>query len=224
MLIINIIKENQKKRKIFNIKRTKEYEPVRNSIKINGKPFVVVNVEETQLESVYMKKLLLVYEGKVLVSDEYSENEALKNSLYLTTTYYRKALLSSVEAFLDSVNPVERNVSIHTYDFDECKEYYDIAKKCKALTLCGCNGYSARSFAEKCYYEYGLNVRFAEKCRKDTDVFVDLCESRDFCVVSVNGVRRKLLPDSKYFESDESVEQLVSYGISHKVSCAVLRN
>lgn len=227
MLILNLIDESdclEKKKKIFSRKKVSDKDnPVRYSLTVNGKNVVVLELTSKALQSADVQMLLKIYKGRVLVSGKNVGSEILKDYIFNPCNYYKQAILSSLVNQIKTVNNNWRNVCIKTVEFTLFKEFYEVARFSKKLTLITQPGVLTDSFFQNCYYDFGavINVK-NDDTNVDCDVYLNLDEVdvTGRVLVSSTGKNFLLYPDITYFKYKQEFEKLAPYGIEHNVVCA----
>ena len=227
MLVLDFIEKRdniKNNKKIFCKKRNfeKANEIKRQSVNINGKNVIVLELSEKDLQNEEVLTLLKIYEGRVLVSEKYRGIEALEKYLYNPKMYYQRAVLSSFVNQIKTVNKGWKNISIKIDSFIPFSELYDIVKLSKSVTIITrANAYTER-FLKECYYEYGAGMSLKNDTPMNNDVLIDLEKTDDKgkLMINVNGKDFLLYPDIRYFENCSEYQKLSQYNIEHNLICA----
>lgn len=227
MLILYFVDENvfseNKKRKFSRKKKCEKKNEIRRySIIVNGKNVVVLELTEKDLENEDVLTILKVYKSRVLVSARYAEKGILNEYLYNPNEYYKRALLSSFVNQVKTVNKDWKNILIKTHDFKPFREFYDIVRLSKKVTILTEATAYTESFIKACYYEYGAIVNVSDDGKIKSDVFLDLdkIDKSGKLMINVKGKDFLLYPDTSFFENSEEYQKLNMYNIDYNIMCA----
>lgn len=227
MLILKINEEREGIKKTKGVFRKKIiYEKAKDikrySININGKNVIVLELPGNEIGSKDVLSLLKVYNGRVLVPQNYYHNEILKTYLFDPNEYFKRAILSSLKNQIRTVCKDWKNVCIKTNEFSPSKELFEIVKISKSLTLLTTKSRLTEEFVNECYYELGAIVFIKESSPLYADVFLDLeqIDSKGQLTVSAKGREHILYTDASYFEDKDEYKKLSIFNIDHNQICA----
>ena len=227
MLILDFYNEIEtlKKKKLRRkIKKTDKRSLNRYSFKVNGKNVVVLELTKNDLESEDVQTLLKIYKGRVLVSENYREEEALQEFLYNPEEYYQRAILSSFFNQVRAVNKEWNDICIKVGNFSPFKELYEIVRISKRVTILTERNGCTEKFSRDCYYRYGAIVSvIKEMPERKTDVYLNLdeIEITGKLMIKVKDKDFILYPDTRYFDNSSEYQKLLPYNIEHKIICSV---
>ena len=229
MLILkfNDERENLKKTKKRFHKKVKINEYKRYSININGKTITVLELTAKDLQCEDVLTLLKIYKGRVLVSSAYAYDKILKEYLFNLKEYYQRSLLSSLINQIKTVNTDWKNICIKIEKFSPYKEFYELVRISKTVTIITSNNASTEKFKNDCYYEYGAIVSVKnDEISINKDVFLDLeaIDNNRKIMVDVKGKGFVLYSDVRYFEKFPDYEKLLPFDIEHNIICAAFSN
>ena len=225
MLILkfNDERESFKKPKKRFYKKVKINEYKRYSLNINGKTVIVLELMEKDLQCEDVLTLLKIYKGRVLVSSAYADEEILKEYLFSPRDYYQRALLSSLVNQMKTVNKDWKNVYVKIDGFTPFKEFYELVRISKTVTIITNSNVFTHKFLKDCYYEYGAIVAVKKDAATEMEgVFLDLNEidNNGKLMINVKGKEFLLYPDTRYFDNSGEYQKLSAYNIEHNIICA----
>ncbi len=228
MLILDFVDEREcvkNNKRIFKKKRSIEKDRgfKRYSINVNGKNVIVLELTEKDLKKEDVLTLLKIYKDRVLIPEKYKGIEMLKEYIYDPKEYYQRALLSSFVNQIKCVNKEWKCVSIKISDFKPFKEFYEIVRLSKMVTILTPTNTYTEKFLNDCYYEYGAVVTIGKENLIKSGVYLDLdkIDNNGRLMINVKGKDFLLYPDIRYFEKYPEYQKLLSYNIEHNVVCAV---
>ncbi len=228
LLILNFVNEREKtentKKRLFKNNRTiKKTELKRDSVSVNGKNVIVLELTEKDLMREDVITLLKIYNGRVLVPSKYQNVEKIEKYLFKPKEYYQRALLSSLINQIKTVNKDWKNICIKTEEFKPYKELYEIVRISKTVEIITTNNSFTEIFKNECYYEYGAIVSVKiDEAKHKFDVFLDLDKIDDKGKLMINVKDREFLlyPDVRYFENQSEYQKLLSFNIDHNIICS----
>lgn len=227
MLILKITEDREKIKKTKGIFRKKIiYENKQNikrySINVNEKNIIVLELPEYELVNEDVLSLLKIYKGRVLVAEEYCNNDVLKDYIFDPRECYQRAVLSSLKNQIKTVSSDWKNICIKTTEFVPFKELFEIVKISKSLTLLTERNMLTDNFLKKCYYELGAIVFIKESCPLKTDVYLDFStiDSKGRVMINSRGRDFVLYPDASYFDDKEEYQKLSMFNINHNQICS----
>ena len=225
MLIIKVVDDVIDTRSYFWRLFMKRSEVTRECAEIANKRFDILSLPISKLDSPEVVKLLQINRGAVLESVDAVQNERLNEYLFDKSSYYKRALLSSV---VDLVKSVNEKLSVVVCDdlFAMYDEYITLAKAVKGFCLVTTPSTQSDLFSERVYYQYGLQVVVRDKSApQGQDIAVDFSRINADGSLTVHFMGSDVLiyPDNKYFEPDKNVLELMKYGVPLKCACAVMR-
>lgn len=229
MLILDFFNEREagkkQKRKIFRKKDIEKNNGLkRNSINVNGRNVIVLEITEKDLKKEDVLTLLKIYKGRVLIPEKYRETDMLTEYLYSPKEYYQRAILSSFANQIKSINKEWKNIVIKTDSFTPFREFYEIVRLSKKVTLITGANTNTEKFLNDCYYEYGaivyLKKEFALTVINDVYLDLDKIEPNGKLMINVNGKDFLLYPDTTYFENQPEYQKLVQYNIDQNLICS----
>lgn len=225
MLILKFNEERERFKKSEKrfYKKVKNNEYKRYSLNINGKAAIVLELTEKDLQCEDVLTLLKIYKGRVLVSSAYADEEILKEYLFNPRDYYQRALLSSLVNQMKTVNKDWKNVSVKIDDFTPFKEFYELVRISKTVTIITNSNVFTYKFLKECYYEYGAIVTVKKDVSTEmSDVFLDLNEidNNGKLMINVKGKEFLLYPDTRYFDNYVEYQKLLPFQIEHNIICS----
>ncbi len=221
MLILNL--KEEKKKKTFFGKIQKSYTLDVSSFVCEKVVFNVVNLSIEDLGKCEVVSLLNRYKGLVLDTKNAEVNKKICNYLFDGQLYYKRAVVSSLASKLRFYESPSLCVLDDNFRFSS--EWIEVARKCKNIVIKGNINIEINRFVEFCFKEYGLNVFVNENVPGDM-IFIDFNslngdKSVDF---TYKNTTEKLCPDLLYFRPNDSVNRLISLGVSKELACAALEN
>ncbi len=227
VLKFNDEKDNIKKEKRRFSLKTRNEEFIRYSINVNGKNAVVLELRKKDLQCEEVLRLLKIYKGRVLVSSKYMNEEILNDYIYNPQEYYLRASLSSLVNQIKSVNKDWKNICVKIKSFFPFKEFYELVRISKAVTiLTEANAYTHK-FSKECYYDFGAIVSVKKEIPTNKfDIILDLdsIDNNGKLMINVNGKEFLLYPDMRFFENNTEYQKLLQYNIEHNIICAAFSN
>lgn len=225
MLILKFSDEREavKKPKRWFRNNLKNKEFKRYTITVDGKPVTVLELGKDDLQSEDVLTLLKINRGKVLVPQEYANEELLTEFLYNPKEYYQRALLSSLINQVKSVNKDWKNFSIKIEEFLPHKELYELVRISKTVTIITHSNSFTERFSKECYYEYGAIVSIKDDVlSQKSDVFIELdaIDDKGKLMINVNGKDFLLYPDMRYFENCDDYEKLIPFNLGNNIVCS----
>ena len=215
---------NCEKKKSFGRKRncTIKSELKRYSINVNGKNVIILELTEKDLENDDVLTILKVYKGRIFVSPRYEENALLKEYLYNPEEYYQRALLSSFINQIKTDNKGWKNILIKICCFKPFKEFYEIVRLSKTVTILTEASTYTEDFIRSCYYGYGAIVNVSNEKNLISDVYFDLdkIDKSGKLMINVKGKDFLLYPDISFFENSDEYHKLSLYNIDYNTMCA----
>ncbi len=228
MLVINLINKDvkRKRKRFFSKKKEPEQEsPVRSSFVCKNIVFNIVNLSSEQILSGKLDRLFARFKGKIIKTSDDNVNEYLKDNLYDTSLYLKKAYLSQLKIILKR----ECLSSICIYDNNlKCNdELILLAKICKNVTVYSPLTPELQRFSDYCFLNYGITVLINESFALNRETvyvnFNDISGGKDV-YISIKGEERLLVPDIAYYLPNENTALLTSYGVPLKTACALLKD
>ncbi len=228
MLIFNVVDEREgkkKKRGLWGRKRVYESEIgiKRESVSINGKTVIVLNIPRNMLKSEDVLTLLKAYKGKVLKSKNNADADFLNEYLFNPKPYYQRASLSSFVNQIKVINKEWKSICIKICEFMPFRELFDVVRFSKSVTLITDENVLTYKFINECFYKYGAVVTVkSETTSSEYDVYLDLDEIDDGgkLMIKVKDKNCLLYPDSSYFQDDGEYLNVLPYNIEHNIVCA----
>ena len=228
MLILNFYDEiENRKNKRFGIRNKKNKDIKRYSININGKNAIVLELIKKDLQYEEVLKLLEIYKGRVLVSSKFKNEYILKEYVYNPHEYYMRASLSSLVNQIKSFNKEWKSICIKVERFLPFKEFYELVRISKNVTILTESNMHTRKFSKDCFYDFGAIVSVKTELQtNEFDVFLDLdsIDSKGKLIINVSRKEFLLYPDMKYFENNTEYQKLLPYNIEHNIICAAFSN
>ncbi len=228
MLILDFVEErvveDRPQRKIFR-KRDKENnkELKRYSVNVNGRNVTILEITKKDLKKDDVLTLLKIYKGRVLVSERFMGNEDLKEYLHSPKEYYQRALLSSLINQIKTVNREWKNIAVKTECFTPFKEFYELVRISKAVSIfTEANSYTDK-FLNDCYYEYGAIVSVKKEItstKSDICLNLDKIDNNGKLMINAKGKDFLLYPDIRYFDICSEYQKLSQYNIEHNLICS----
>lgn len=225
LLILNFINEREEVKKSFFKRRKTLNSDLLNrySINVNGKNTIVLELTESDLLREDVLSLLKIYKGRVLVSEKYKNLEILKDYLYDSKEYYKRAVLSSLINQIKTVNKDWKNLCIKTDTFSPFKELYELVRISKIVSIVTGNNAMTEKFIKSCYYEYGTIVNIKEHIpRQNNEIFLNLNEIDNYgkLMINVKGKEFLLYPDTRYFDNSIEYQKLLPFNIEYNIICS----
>ena len=228
MLVLDFVNERElcrkPQRRFFRKKSTENNKELkRYSVNVNGVNLTVLELTENDLNNEDVLTFLRIYKGRVLVSEKFKEKEVLKKYLYLPDEYYQRALLSSLINQIETVNRGWKSVAVKIVEFTPHKEFYELVRLTKSVTLITPNNLYTEKFLKDCYYEYGAIVTVKkESVLTKNIVYLDLNEvdNNGRLMINAKGKNLLLYPDIKYFENRSEYQKLAPYNLEHNLICS----
>lgn len=193
----------------------------RESVRIGHKLFSVVTINENDLYNEEVLRLLKIFEGNVLKTDNQKADEFIKRYLFDISPYVKRAILSSLVRKIREDRGI-LSVCVKDRDFYMSDEYLSLAENSRKLSLVSGDNLNVNKFCEHCFNSYGLNIGLTDDCYGKYDVFIDLDElnGNNSAFMTVNGIRMLIYADESYFELNDDVLKLIRYNVPLEYACA----
>lgn len=219
MLVLNIIREETTKKRLFFCKNKIRKSPERYNCHIGNKVYTIVDLYENQLDNVLVKRLLVINRNKVLKCNNYVINDRINEYLLDIKPYIKRALLSSVVNIIKEGCDID-SVCIRDSLFTDYDEYYALASLLRRMSVV-CDNNAFISFQSKCYNNLGLYVdnRKTEEYRGYLDLD-NVFENKTFFII--DGIDMLVYADEGYFEVDNNVGELLKFNVPKEYACASL--
>lgn len=227
MLILHFPDERERieknQRRFFRKNDFKNSETKRYSFNVNGRNVIILEITEKDLKREDVRTLLRIYRGRVLVSSDYCDNDLLGEFVFSPKEYYQRALLSSLCRQIKTVNKDWKNICVKIKCFLPFREFYELVKLSKTVTVITENNAYTDKFLNECYYEYGAVVSFKnEIIAPKSDVYLNLDEidEKGKLMINMNGRECILYSDADYFDGCPEYQKLYQFNIEHNVICS----
>ncbi len=223
---LKVTKNNLKK-----TKRRKAKENVlnfsRSGVVIDNKPHFVISVSGEILEDEEFLRMLDGYKGNIIASKSLEQNKSLKDILFDTKPYIKKAIFENFYIFLKNSNFKTKNLLIKDSDFlfyDKISELFPYVKTVSVITD---NETKKEAVSEECFYEYGIKPVFLTEydvCSEKYDIFADFENVEDNKLkLRLLNEEKYLYPNFKYLEIPEELDILKSFDLTNTTICAAFK-
>ena len=223
MLVLEIQKPIiTEKRRFFRKNQSVKQGIERKNFKYNKKIHTIVSVPENMLECEDFFKLIKMYKGQILASDDERINTIIEPYRFNPSQYFKEAVFSSLHNLIISEKNI-KTVCIKDTDFKPSKALYEIVKVSKNTIIESEPSIETQRFCDECYYNFGAFVRITRfHLNRENGLFLNTADidSEGKGVVLVDGKQAIIYPDPKYFNCDNQLKELLRYKIPIKTLCA----
>ena len=214
------------KKKLFFKKIKYEDYFDRENIKYNNMLFTIVKTSyDISDEDIF--KFVRMFKGEILPGRNKEFNSTYKDFLFNINPYMKRAYLNSFKKIIENNGDVIPTVCIQDDCFKLCREYNEIAGKCKSLVILSPENKDVFQFQKNCFYEFGLRVYINAMYKVDEMKFSfdtrNIGEERGaYCFVDNNIIR--FHPSKEYFSETNIPEKLIETGVYIDYINAVLNS
>ncbi len=232
MIILKLKDENEvsiEKSKKNKRKRAKEdvLNYSRSGVVINNKPHFVISVSKKTLNDDEFLKMLHNYKGDILVGENLENEPVLKDVLFDTKPYIKKAIFENFYSFIKTGDYKTKSLLINDKNFLFSNKIKSFLPFVKSLTVITENSTEKDEILNDCFSEYGIKPTFTDG--KDIsfsyyDIYADFEKIKENKLnVTVLNEQKSIYPSFKYLEVPEELEILKNFELSNSVICAAFK-